>query len=231
MKVDLLKYMSERYLKEEHFKHYPGPVITISRECGCPAKKIATRLTELLNSKLELKNKKPLWKWISKEILHESAKELELDPKNIQYVFEYEHKTLVEELLSAHSSKYYKSDRKIRNTVAKVIRSIANEGHSIIVGRGGVAITKDIEKSLHVNLHAPIEWRAIRTSQKQNIDIHKAKTLSVQTDKKRAEFRNYFHGKNTDYTWFDVTYNCMTFTVDEIAESILKIIELRGMLD
>ena len=230
MKVDLLKYMSERYLKENNYVDNPGPVITISRQCGCPAKKIASRLTDLLNQKLEVEHKKPLWKWVSKEILYESAKELEVDPKNIQYVFDYEQKSMIEELLSAHSSKYYKSDRKIRNTVAKVIRSMANEGNAIIVGRGGIALTKDIQKSLHVNLQAPLEWRIMRTMQKRSISNDEAKDLAVSTDKKREQFRNYFHGKNTDYTRFDVTFNCMNFTVDEIAESILKMVAMRGFL-
>jgi len=231
MKVDLLKYMTERYLKESNYVNNPGPVITISRECGCPAKRLAAQLTILLNNKLEIKNKKPVWKWISKEILNEAAKELEVDPKNIQYIFEYEQKSMIEELLLSHSSKYYKSDRKIRNTVAKVIRSIANEGHSVIVGRGGIAITKDIRKSLHVNLHAPLEWRTVRNSQKFNISLAEAKKICIDTDKKREHFRNFFHGKDTDYTWFDVTYNCMTFTIDEIAESILRVVELRNMLE
>lgn len=230
MKVDLLKYMSERYLKEEKFTNNPGPVITISRECGCPAKRIAEKLTDIINLKLKEKNKKDQWKWVSKELLSQSAQELDTDPEKIKYVFEYGQKNFIEELLSAHSSKYYKSDRKIRNTVAQVIRSIANEGKAIVVGRGGVAITKDIEKSLHINLHAPLDWRIIRASDKHCMTPEQAKKYIIDTDKKRAQFRDYFHGKNTDYTWFDITFNCMTFSIDEIAESILRVVELRKLI-
>ena len=231
MKVELLKYMSDRYLSEIENEKNPGPVITLSREAGCPAKRIAESLSVALNKKMEVLGKKKEWKWVSKEILNESARELQMDPKNIEYVFQYEQKSIIEELLSAHSSKYYKSDRKIRNTVAKVIRSMANEGHSIIVGRGGVAITKDIPRSLHINLHAPLEWRIIRASQKHNMSMEDAKSYIIKTDKKRQEFRNYFHGKNTDYTWFDVTFNCMALTHDEIIEAIIKLMEVRNLLD
>ena len=230
MKVDLLKYMSERYLKEEIHVDNSGPVITISREAGCPAKKISSKLTQILNEKLEAKRKKPIWKWVSKEILSESAKELKVNPEKIEYVFNYEQKNFFDELLASHSSKYYKSDRKIRNTVAKVIRSIANEGNAIIVGRGGVAITKDIERSLHINLHAPSEWRAIRYCEKHCLTIEEARKMVKDVDKKRDQFRNYFHGKGTDYTEFDITYNCMTFSIDEIAHSIANIIELRKFI-
>jgi cytidylate kinase len=230
MKVDLIKYMSDRYLKEENFTQNPGPVITISRECGCPAKRVAEKLTDLVNQQFESENKPDKWRWVSKELLSESARELDTDPEKIKHVFEYGQKNFIEELLSAHSNKYYKSDRKIKNTIAQVIRSIANDGNAIIVGRGGVAITKDIEKSLHVNLHAPLEWRTIRSAEKHCMSDETAKKYVIDTDKKRAQFRDYFHGRNTDYTWFDVTFNCMNFTVDEMAESIYKIMEIRKLI-
>jgi len=229
MKVDLFKYMSDRYNQSKKDDFDPGPVITISREFGCPGKKIAACLTQALSDKMVVIGKKTEWKWVSKEILYESAKELDLDPSNIQYVFNYEQKSLIDDILAAHSSKYYKSDRKIRNTIAKVIRSIANEGHSIIVGRGGVAITRDIAKSLHINLEAPIDWRVIRESEKRGISLEEAKNLTFETDKKRRQFREYFEGKNTDYTRFDITFNCMTLSIDEIINTIIRVMELRDL--
>ena len=78
---------------------------------------------------------------------------------------------IIDDILAAHLSKYYKSDRKIRGTVGKVIRNIACEGYAVIVGRGGVAITRDIANSLHINLEAPMEWRVLRVSEKHNLSI------------------------------------------------------------
>ena len=69
-----------------------SPVITIAREFSCPAKKVATRLTTRLNSMKDSKVKKIPWRWINKEILSESARELNLDPSDIDYVFKYEKK-------------------------------------------------------------------------------------------------------------------------------------------
>lgn len=229
MKVDLLKYMTDRYGQKEAQKTEVGPVITISREYGCPAKKVATGLAKILTDKMLVKGIDIQWKWVSKEILFESAKELELAPTNIKYVFNYEQKSLLDDILASHSYKYYKSDRKIRNTIAKVIRSIGKEGHSIIVGRGGVAITRDIPKSLHVNLEAPLEWRMIRASEKHSISLEEARKMAIDVDKKRRQFREYFEGKNTDYTRFDMCFNCMTLSVDEIIQTIAKVVELRNL--
>lgn len=230
MKVDLLKYMSDRMNKDENQTIDPGPVITLSRQFGCPSKKIAAALSTILNEKRKALGKEEKWKWISKEIMHQSAEELEMHPSKIKYVFDYEQKSVLDEILSAHSSKYYKSDRKIRNTIAKVIRNIGTEGHVIIVGRGGVAITKHIPKSIHINLEAPLEWRAVRVSEKEGISLEAARELAIETDKKRKQFREYFEGKDTDYTWFDLTFNCMTLSIEEMAKTVAKVVEIRSLI-
>jgi len=230
MKGDLLTYLTHRYYKSEITKTETGPVITISREFGCPSKMIAAKLAEIINSKLAARGMKDTWNWVSKEILTEAANELSMQPDEIQYVFDYEQKGILGDILSSHAHKYYKSDKKIRNTVGDVIRTFGIRGNVIIVGRGGVAICKDIPHSLHINLEAPLEWRAVRISQKYNLTIDKAKKLAIDTDKKRKEFREYFAGKNSDYNRFDVVFNCMTLSVDEIAESILKISEIRHLV-
>ncbi|UCH13082.1 MAG: cytidylate kinase-like family protein, partial [Bacteroidales bacterium] len=216
MKVDLIKYMSER-LKDDVIKEKePGPVITISREFGCPARRIAQKLAEALTRKMYVKGKNIDWRYITKEIMSESAKELDMDPSRIQYVFEFKQKGLIDDILAAQSTKYYKSDRKIRNTIARVVRNMGCEGNVVIVGRGGVAITHDISKSLHVNLEAPLEWRVLRVSAKFNMEPEEAEKYAQDVDRKRKQFRDYFEGKNTDYTRFDMTFNCMTLSIDEI---------------
>jgi cytidylate kinase len=231
MKVDLQKYMSDRLQDEFGKTKTPGPVITISRQSGCPAKKVARCIVDLINEKLTAKGiKKNPWRMITKEIMSESARQLEVDPSKIKYVFDYEQKNPIEELLSAHQSKYYISDRKIRNTIGKVIRNIGTEGNVVIVGRGGVAITRDISQSLHINLEAPMEWRVLRTCEKYCISHEEAKKCTVNIDKKRKQFRDYFEGKNTDYTNFDMTFNCMTLSVEEIAKLIIKAAELRNFI-
>lgn len=230
MQIDLSKYLTERYLESKSRLDFDGPVVTIAREFGCPGKKIASGLAQQLNELKSPKAKKIDWRWISKEILSESAKELEVDPEEIKYVFDYQKKSIFDEILSSHSRKYYKSDRAIRKTIAKVIRNIASEGNVVIVGRGGVAITRDIEKSFHIHLEAPLEWRAMRVSEKFCMSIEEAKKYACEIDRKRQEFRDFFHGKGSDYSSYDVKFNCMTFTVEEIIQAIIRMMQLRNLV-
>lgn len=230
MKIDISKYLKDRYEEELSKSFFPGPVVTLSRELGCPSKKIAQKLMEKLNEKGEVYKKKQPWRWISKEIMEESARELGVDLAEIQYVFEYKQHGILEDLLLSHSRKFYKTDRKIRNTLARVIRNFAEEGNAIIVGRGGVAITRDIPKSIHIHLEAPLNWRALRTSEKHNLSIEEAKKYCNKIDEKRKQFREYFEGKGTDYTRFDLKINCMTLDIDEIVDIIISTMKIRDLI-
>jgi cytidylate kinase len=230
MKIDISKYLKERYEESVNRASFPGPVVTISRELGCPSKRIANRLAELLNEENGNYSKNIPWRWISKEIMEESARELGVELAEIQYVFEYKQHGVLEDLLLSHSKRFYKTDRKIRSTIARVIRNFAEEGNAIIVGRGGVAITRDIPRSIHIHLEAPLEWRALRTSDKHGRSLEDARKYCEDIDKKRKLFRDYFEGKGNDYTRFDLKFNCMTLNIDEIVRIIHSSMKIRDIL-
>lgn len=230
MKIDLSKYLENWYKEDPAKDIFPGPVLTLSREVGCPAKKIAADLSEKLNTVKKVHAKDHPWRWIDKEIMMESAKELQVDSSQIQHIFDYKSRGILEDLLLAQSKDYYKSDLKIRTTIAKVIRKFANEGNAIIVGRGGVAITRDIPLSLHIFLEAPLEWRALRVAEKHNFSIDQARSYAQNIDKKRTSFRDFFQGKGNDYTRFDLKLNCMTLETADIIDIIVGAMQTRSMV-
>ena len=115
-------------------------------------------------------------------------------------------------------------------TIGEVIKSMADHGHVIILGRGGTPLSRDIKKSLHIYLEAPLEWRISVAFEKYCCTMEEARKYVLETDKRRAKFREHFEGKGNDYTWVDAKYNCMTLTVDEICESIIKLMELKKLM-
>lgn len=230
MKIDLVQYLKDKYQERNLENKDPGPVVTISRENGCPGQKIAQRLNDVLNQRLLQNGKKAEWKWVGKEIFTEAAKELNLQPEEVEQVFKQTGRSIIDQVLSAQSSKFYKNDKSIRIAIGQTIRSMANDGHSIILGRGGVAITRDIKKSIHIYLEAPLPWRASVISEKQHCTVEEAKKIAIETDKRREEYRDYFQGRGNDYTWYDVRYNCMTLGIDEVVESIVKLMEIKKLI-
>jgi len=229
MKIDLAQYLKERYLEKESPTHDPGPVITIARETGCPGKKIAQQLQEELNKRKPKPSEKKAWKWVGKDIFEMASKELGIEPKNVKNIFERE-RSIVDQILSAQSHKYYVNDRRVRKIIGDLIKSIANDGHTIILGRGGIALTRDIPKSLHILIEAPLDWRVSIIMQKESLSEPDALKYVKEIDKQRQQFREYYKGKGNDYTWYDVRYNCMTLCIDEIVQSIANMMEIRKLI-
>ncbi len=226
----LLKYLEDRYKYEvpsDEVKN-PGPVITISRYFGCPANMCANDLADLL-TEMEGTQDNP-WKVINKEILEKAAKELGLTPEKIEFVFKFEKRSAVDEILEALSSKYYKSERKIKNTIKEVIRSIGEQGRVIIVGRGGAAILKDIPNSLHVKLIAPLDYRVDGISKRHEISHYEARKLADEMDKKRSQLRMDLAGRQMELVDYDLILNSEKFSVDEIVKTVAKASEIRGLI-
>jgi len=228
----LQQYLEERHKEKKRDEDFgqPGPVVTISRDFGCSGKFLADKLNQRLNQEKKGDQSKGMWRVVTKEILDESAKELELHPSQIEYVFKYEKRSAIDEILGSLSSKYYKSDRKIRNTIKKVIYTIGMEGNSVILGRCGAVITKDLPRSLHVRLIAPIEWRTEVIRKRFNLTEKKAKEYVLDIDKKRAELRNNLAGKEVDDTFFDLLFNTKSFEFDEMVDVIIKALETKEII-
>jgi cytidylate kinase len=218
----LLRYFEAR-IKSESEKKLTGPVITISREYGCPSKILAEILADKLN-KIDLgppaNNKK--WKWISRELMEEAARDLKVDPRHINHIFDYQERSIVDDILAATKKDgSYKSDHAIKKSIGKVIRNFAEMGNVIIIGRAGVALTRDIKCSLHIRLMAPLDWRITRTMQTQGLAKEKALELITSKDANRKRFLEYYLGQKFQVQLFDAIYNCQFFSLEEIADSII----------
>jgi len=227
----LMKYLEAR-VRNEAMKTEPGPVITISREYGCPSKILAGLLVE----KLKIQSREtPLhpsgWKWIGRELLEESAKNLKIDPAHINHIFNYQERTIIDDILAAtRKDGSYKSDTTIKKTVGKVIRTFGEQGHVVIVGRAGVVITRDIPKSLHFRLMAPLDWRISRIMQNEHLSKEKACEMIISKDANRKRFLEYYLGQKFQCQIFDAIYNCGHLTLEEIANSMVHMALQRKLI-
>ncbi len=208
----------------------PGPVITISRDYGCPGRRIARRVAETFTEKNLRHGHLKEWRWISKEIIEESARELKLSTPLMKELAEYKQKGFFENLALFFSDEFYPGDAKIKNSIAKFIYTAAAEGNVVIVGRASEAITKNFEKSFHVKLLAPLDWRVEVIANSCGMTLQEAKKELNEMDRRRKLFRNYFERDREDVEYFDAFYNCATMTDEEIVESILIVAETRGFV-
>jgi cytidylate kinase len=224
------RYLQNRFAENQRNLMAPGlnPFITFSREYGCPSKVIAGMLAESLN-KIPGREKTPKWQFINKEILNESAKKLELDTSKVKKLISTEGKGIMDDLFASFSD-HYQSNLRVKKTLREVIRSYAHDGYVIIVGRGGVAITRSFPRSLHIRLQAPIEWRTKEIMEHNCLSEKDAMKLIAETDKNRTNLITTFLGHPFDNSLFDATFNCQSLSKEEISATILRMMEVKKLV-
>ena len=125
------------------------------------------------------------------------------------------------------SDKYYHSDKAIQKTLFAIVTDFAKKGNVVIVGRGGVCVTNNMKNGIHIRLTAPLDWRADQIAKKTNCTIAEAKKLAIEIDSKRAELLKIMSNNSFNDSCFDITYNCQSFSKEEIAESIIYHLDLK----
>lgn len=216
----LLSYLNKRMNEDEVVKKstttVAGPVITISRDVGCNGVKLAKIIAEQLNSE----NPETNWKVISKEVFHESAKELKMHPDQIRKSLYHYDKSSFDDILQAFSDKNFKSSRTIGKTMKRVILQIATEGNCIIIGRAGHIIADRIKRALHIRLIAPLDYRINTIMHNNALNREDAILFINKVDKERMAFRKSVLHKDPTKEMFDITLNRAAFSNEDIIEII-----------
>lgn len=203
-----------------------GPVITISREVGCNGLILARLVADRLNKNLAM----GAWSVLSKEIFHESAKELDLDPEMVRQTFKKTDRYVFEEILKAFREKRYKSEETIIKTVKEVVRTLAVDGHCIIVGRASHIIASDIKNALHIRLTAPLGYRINTIMTNNKLNRNEAISFIEKVEKERAAFRKTLKESSLREEFFDLTINRGSFTNEQAVDLIEFAVEKKGIL-
>lgn len=234
MKDFLSHYFEQTGQRRSGKTQHLGPVVTISRECGCSAKRIATKLSKILTGYNYLSETKTdvEWKWVSKEIIELAAQELETDTNKIRNVFLREAKQSIRDVTTAFSTSkvYDDDDQQVIDTVTDVVRSIAEEGHFIIVGRAANVIAQDIPKRLSVRLQAPLDWRINRIMQISNLSWADAQEYVLEVDRQRDLFVEHVAGRELDNNDFDLIFNYSTMVDDHIVDVIVNVLKNKKII-
>ena len=231
MKNSLMAYLNKRmHPKDSNYpalNAQPGPVICISREVGCGAVNIAKLLAVELDKQSQVKK----WKVLSKEILQQSALELNMDPYKLRKYLNEGERNLFDDILSAFNEKRHKSDRKINQTLIDLISSFASDGYCIIVGRAGHIIARGIKKSLLIRMTADHDWRVKQIMEKNNLNIRQAIEFIEKTEQERLNFRKRFAIGNEKTDEFDMSINLSRITMEETIQIIQTAAQIKGLLE
>jgi cytidylate kinase len=205
-----------------------GPVITLSRLTGCDGREVAAALVAQLN----LRYNTARWRWVDKDIIYHAAHELKTDAQRVETYYKGLEMSDMSEMIMAFSGSFV-TDSSVKKAIRDVVLSMAREGHVVIIGRGGVSITREMTNALHVRIVAPVYWRVENVMRKKGMLIDKAEEYVVDTDEKRYKLIIDFLDKkplNLDYL-FDATLNRNAFTIDQLSSLILAMYDAKlGMV-
>lgn len=206
-----------------------GPVVTISREFGCPGNQLGHRIAEILTTRG--KGASDPWKALNKEIMVEAAREVNLSPALVEKIANQKQHSIFTDFFVTFSDHYTPSDMEVKKAVAGVIRTMAMQGRVILIGRGSVSLTQDLDDSIHIFLYGSKDWRVQKAMERLEVsDEDEAKRKLEKIDFERSYLRNFYAGKSTDLNYYDVCFNAETMSVEEMAETIISLMDRRGYL-
>lgn len=198
-------------------------VITISRETGSGGHTIGKLLAEKLG-----------YAFYDKEIVASAAGEMGIDEKlileNGENMSDQDYIDMKSGFIP-HCRKPEVPYEEIREAQDRVIRSIADKGNCIIVGRGADFILRGRSDVINVFIHADMEHRVRRVQRHEGVtgQEERIRRELERKDRSRTMYYRYFTeeewGRAENYT---IALDTGVFTKTQCAELIISALELRA---
>lgn len=223
-KTTISSYLRD-HLDDIGTKKEPGPYITISRQWGCDG----IGLAEILVNKLNPRDAEQRWKLYQKEILKQLAEDTGLTEE----ILEKERKSkpsLLKDFFRGLKKNGIPDGFEIRNKITMMVRTIAFEGHAVIVGQGGTAATGDLANGLSVRVEAPRDWRIARICRREGLDKSAAIAKIEEIEKERDHLRMIYERQNTREPAFNMVFDNAMFTNEQIAGLVICAMEHRNLI-
>jgi len=213
---------------------FPGPVVTISRQAGCSAQRLAIKLSKILTGYSYMAETKTDadWEWVDKKVFTKVVKEMTNEIEKGQFDDKDQAIVMLNEVSRAFTDEtiYDISDENLIRILRGVICRLAFEGRKIIVGRSAGVILKNVPNKLNVRLEAPTAWRINRVMQINDFSKAKAEDYIKQMDIKRDSFIEKIIGRKAENNDFDVIFNYATLEDDEIVDAVVNILRNKQII-
>jgi cytidylate kinase len=195
-------------------------VVTVSRQFGAGGLRVARMLAESLGYRL-----------VDRELVEEAARHLGVDPQ-VARSRDERAPALVEELglaLAAGSPELGPTtvglgDQALAAGTGAVIRSLADAGDYVILGRGGQAALADRRDACHIALVGGLGDRVRRIVQWQGVDEQAARAMCDRVDAERAAYVRRFYGVDIrDPVLYDCVLNTSRMGIEGAAATAASV--------
>jgi cytidylate kinase len=149
----------------------------------------------------------------------------------VEKIANQKHHSIFTDFFATFSDHYTPSDLEVKKALAGVIRTMAMQGRVILIGRGAVSLTQDLDDSIHVFLYGSRDWRIQKAMERLELTSEEeARKKLDKIDFERSYLRNFYAGKTTDLSYYDICFNAETTGIEEMAEAVISLMERRGFL-
>ncbi len=199
-------------------------VVAISRQYGSGGHRIGKLLAQQLGIS-----------FYDKELIAKTAKESGLAEHIIDYFDEMPtHSLLFSLAMDAYPLSYAEVpiNQKIYQAQIDAVRTIADEGSCVIIGRCADSILRDRSNVISVFIHADTDTRIAAVAEREDKSLDEAKELVSKTDKKRASFYNFYSvGKKWgEAASNDLTINTAKLGTEKSVALLYNYLKLRGII-
>jgi len=172
----------------------PRRVVTISRQAGCGAHIIATKLAEYLQAH-DTQTQGP-WTVFDRNLVDKILEDHQLPKRMEKYMPEdkiSEITDIMDELFDLHPSSWM-----LVHKASETILRLAALGNVIIIGRGANVITASLDQAFHVRLVASREKQIERVRQFDHLSDKAAAQFVGTQDLARKRYLKKYFGKDID---------------------------------
>nr|WP_294681450.1 cytidylate kinase-like family protein [uncultured Anaerotignum sp.] len=119
-------------------------------------------------------------------------------------------------------------NEKIFLVQSQVIKEVAEAGPCVIVGRSADYVLSENPNCINIFLQADLSDRVARAIQTYHHEAQGAESMVIKTDKRRANYYNYFTGRKWGKAEnYDLILNTSRMDLDKIVEVIKTYVSLR----
>lgn len=182
----------------------PRRVVTISRQTGSGARKVAAQLAECLDQRAP----KPGCPWtvLDRNIVEKVLEDHHLPKRIARFMAEdriSEATDIMDELFGLHPSSWT-----LIHKTSETILHLAKLGNVIIIGRGANIITSKLDYAFHVRLIGSLAERTRRLMKLQGMDHLAARDFIASEDRGRERYlKTYFNKDINDPLLYHMVIN------------------------
>jgi len=193
------------------------PAVTLSRQAGCGALKVAEKLAALLQP--ELPPDDPPWTVFDRNLMDKVLADHNLPARLAKFLPEdraTELQDITDELFGLRPASW----TMIQQT-SETILKLAELGHVILIGRGANVITAKLHNVVHVRLVAPLAARIENCQASYNMTARAARDFCQREDEGRRRYlKKYFLADVDDALLYHLSINTGLVSLDVAARLI-----------